>query len=91
MICGHQILFHCIREKKSLFVPVSVSLKQVNKTSLVGSLPKEQNTHDNTMTQAFSKLRMQQQPTASNNDDDINNITCNNNAKARSKTTKHRP
>jgi hypothetical protein len=77
--------------KKNLSVPVSVSLKQVNKTSPVGSLPKEQNMHHNTMTQAFSKLRMQQQPAASNNDDDINNITGNNNAKARSKTTKHRP
>jgi hypothetical protein len=73
-------------ENKSLSVPVSVSLKQVNKI-----LPKERNTHHNTMTQAFSKLRMQQQPAASNNDDDNNNITCNNNAKARSKTTKHRP
>jgi hypothetical protein len=49
---------------------LSVSLKQVNKISPVGSLPKEQNTHHNTMTQAFSMLRMQQQPTASNNDDD---------------------
>jgi hypothetical protein len=57
-------------KNKSLSVPVSVSLKQVNKISPVGSLPKEQNTHHNTMTQAFSMLRMQQQPTASNNDDD---------------------